>query len=196
MMLAPRSARRDGFTLIELLVVIAIIGIIASVLMPALSSGREEAYKVQCASNLKSIYTFAMMYADKKTRAFPIAQGKEPEAHLSLQVLVDYYPDDFKPQLFFCASGENQNEADTTEDGRFVLDADTNAYAWVSRRTKSTAKNRALGSDKYVEDYEDGDGLHSGHPRGMNVASTTGAVDFWNTDQLDEETGLPRGLVR
>ena len=196
MMLAPRSARRDGFTLIELLVVIAIIGIIASVLMPALSSGREEAYKVQCASNLKSIYTFAMMYADKKTRAFPIAQGKEPEAHLSLQVLVDYYPDDFKPQLFFCSSGDTM-EAEATEDGKFVLDADTNAYAWVSRRTKITAKNRALGSDKYVQDYADGDSEdHSGHPRGMNVASTDGSVTFWDTDKLDEETGLPKGVVR
>ena len=196
MMLAPRSARRDGFTLIELLVVIAIIGIIASVLMPALSSGREEAYKVQCASNLKSIYTFAMMYADKKTRAFPIAQGKEPEAHLSLQVLVDYYPDDFKPQLFFCSSGDT-GEAEATEDGLFVLDAETNAYAWVARRTKSTAKNKALGSDKYVQDYADGDSEdHSGHPRGMNVASTDGSVTFWDTDKLDEETGLPKGVVR
>ena len=195
-MLAPRSARRDGFTLIELLVVIAIIGIIASVLMPALSSGREEAYKVQCQSNLKSIYTFAMMYADKKTRAFPIAQGKEPEAHLSLQVLVDYYPDDFKPQLFFCSSGDNAEEADVTEDGKFVLDADTNAYAWVARRVKSTAKNQALGSDKYVQDYEDDDGIHSGHPRGLNVASTDGSVGFWEPEDLNEETGLPKGLVR
>lgn len=194
-MLAPRSARRDGFTLIELLVVIAIIGIIASVLMPALSSGREEAYKVQCASNLKSIYTFAMMYADKKTRAFPIAQGKEPEAHLSLQVLVDYYPDDFKPQFFFCSSGDTL-EADETKDGLFVLEADTNAYAWVARRTKNTAKNRALGSDKYVQDYEDGEGEHNGHPRGMNVAAVDGSVSFWEPDKLNEETGLPKGLVR
>ena len=46
--------RRGGFTLIELLVVIAIIGIIAGVLLPSLSSGREEAYKVQCSSNLKN----------------------------------------------------------------------------------------------------------------------------------------------
>lgn len=195
MMLAPRSARRDGFTLIELLVVISIIGILASVLLPALQRGREEAYKVQCAANLKSIYAIAMLYADGPTRAFPIAPGREPEAHLSLQMLVDYEPDTFRPALFFCSASDT-TEAPSTEDGKFVLEADTNAYAWSARKTKVTAKNRALGSDKYVQDYEDGEGPHNGHPRGMNVASTDGSVSFWRTDKLDEETGLPRGLVR
>lgn len=192
---SPRSGRRNGFTLIELLVVIAIIGIIASVLMPALTSGREEAFKVQCASNLKNIFTYAMLYSGKKTQAFPIAPGKDPAAHMSLQVLVDYYPDDFKPALFFCPSGDT-TEALATEDGKFVLDADTNAYTWVDRRTKNTAKNKALSSDKYIQDYEDQDGLHNGHPKGMNVLSTDGSVDFWDEPQLDPDTKLPPGLVR
>jgi prepilin-type N-terminal cleavage/methylation domain-containing protein len=194
-MLSPRSARRDGFTLIELLVVIAIIGIIASVLMPALSTGREEAYKVQCGNNLKNIYTFAMMYADKKTRAFPIASGKDPEAHLSLQVLVDYFPDDLKPQLFACAASEAK-EIESTGDGKFVLEADTNPYTWVARRTKNTAKNRILSSDKYYEGYEDDDGVHSGHQKGVNVVNTDGSGAFLEVDKLEKDTGLPTGVVR
>ena len=181
--------------MIELLVVIAIIGIIAGVLLPTLSSGREEAYKLECAANLKSIIFFGMLYAKEKTRAYPLASEKDPESHLSLQVLVDYFPDDFEPALFVCSSGDAL-PAEEDEDGRFVLDADTCAYAWVGRRTKTTAKKKALSSDKYVDEYEDDDGQHSGHPRGMNVLNTNGSVLFWDMEKLDPDTMLPKGLVR
>ena len=102
MVISLLKGRFKGFTLIELLVVIAIIGILAAILMPALSKAREKARSAACISNLKQIGIGINMYSQDWNEIFPISgAAADTQGDFALMIKNGKYA---SAHVFYCPS--------------------------------------------------------------------------------------------
>ena len=100
-----RSARELAFTLIELLVVIGIIGILASMLLPALGMAKEKARKIVCVGNLKQIGLAGQLYADENDENYPRRAGAGPTRQNWSSLLLPILEN---PNIYKCPSDTNK----------------------------------------------------------------------------------------
>jgi prepilin-type N-terminal cleavage/methylation domain-containing protein/prepilin-type processing-associated H-X9-DG protein len=78
--MADRRSTASGFTLVELLVVIGLIGLLISILLPALRKARQSAEQIACLSNIKQV-TFGFFSYSLENKVIP---GAALEGNINL----------------------------------------------------------------------------------------------------------------
>jgi len=195
------KVQQTGFTLIELLVVIAIIAILASFLLPTLSSARERARRTTCMNNLKQFSLAYEMYAEDYYEKFPADAKNGLYRDIDDDDIFAIYPDYIKTaEIFWCPSSINRGVKPPT--GDITDNSITNpkqsgyenkwnaSYAFVFGLTTSNncSKPVPVISDKGI--YSDAV-THGNHKDGINVLYLEGNVIWVKVNELYDSDGDP-----
>ena len=110
---APHRPCARGFTLIELLVVIGVIGILAGLLLPALSRAKERGRSAKCINNLRQIGLGITYYSDDHEYFPPGRQAGVTQWDLCVGAYLGGNLDPLTPEartdLFMCPSTTAHN---------------------------------------------------------------------------------------
>jgi prepilin-type N-terminal cleavage/methylation domain-containing protein len=149
---------RFGFTLIELLVVIAIINILASQMLPALSTAREKGRQANCISNLKQFSLAIEMYRQDWSNQFPYWLSNLQPTYLGTN-----------PKVLTCLTDQNNG----TQGHGYVAWGASAADGWVGCDRYDASVHKANRNDDV------GSGPTASNPRNSSY------LYMFNPDEAD-----------
>lgn len=184
---APYHEVHAAFTLIELLVVLAIIGVLAALLLPALSKGKELGRATACISNLHQIGIALQMYVDANQNFMPVMRDRAADTNA---IGTNALP---SPDIVLKNELGNTNVLCCPSDNQNIFQQTGSSYSWNSLLNGENADHlTALGlnfSPHAIPVFFDKQGFHAA--RGPKKAVNYLYADSHIKDLLTIEGTLP-----
>jgi prepilin-type N-terminal cleavage/methylation domain-containing protein len=169
-----------GFTLVELLVVIAIIGVLVSLLLPAVQAARESARRSQCSNQLKQLGLAVQSFEDVNKVLVPSRMENYGGVTWAVFILPYLEQDPFYKQWDI-----NRWYYDQGPNGNMIRQTQLRLFYCPSRR-----RNILVSQNNDVPEVP-----FSGAPAGVNVPGSLGDYAACNGDTNADFIIAPNGAL-
>lgn len=216
-----RSGRRSAFSLIELLVVISVAVILTGLMLPAMSSVREDARSIICASNQRQLAMAIFMYAREHQDELPYSEPLRWDPAAPQELMAAHHGDGRvewdslgllfqwhyceQGEVFYCPSHDGEHPFERYAASwqhpsgptppEFLETVYTNFHYCGDVEWESGQRRRLVDSNRLVLIT---DGLRTlsdfNHDYGLNAVHGDGSVR-WHEDGLGVRRILPEGEI-